>query len=492
MLIALTWLMLSTLIGATAFFGAGVVVALIAGGGVRDRIGRWYISMGQAALRNSALVVRETGSLVLSTVSFDPKYGGDKSTIDGVTGHWRDPLSVKSKLAGKEFGIGLEGASCYISPLAAEVGDEGARRLEQGWLGSQFTDTGDETVTLDYSIPERPQVMDLRKAEQFLKGSCKRRWGKLSNKWAEISQEKFHENISVGQSLLWIGAFAAGVGLAFIVMKYGVQGGGGGGGVEVPIIITALSIPAVPDRDRVRAVLTSTRAQLVYLALGTVAIGVGMIAAAGLLYGLWSGVAVTVGLLVGASTPYLYVRVLFTPAGKLPLGKAFFILGQLTFGAGVLCRRVDGQYEWGRLREHDSGLYMRLDSGRRVDIDGERESLPKVAWAPLAVIEDKQRANMEQFTVDETFRDVRPDPVRDAMVETPVALADGGQGWHLDASKLEQWARDTAGNELPRSGRRKAFEEKGGQQQLSQLWTMIGAGVLCVVGFGMTAGVMLL
>lgn len=234
MLIAITWFLLAGLLGMTAFFVAGLVAAGVAGGGVRDRIGRWYINMGQAAFRNSALAVRKTGSLSLTTVSFDPKIGGDKSTIDGVTGHWDDPLAVKSKLAGKEFGIGLESASCYVSPLAAEFGDEGTRRLENGWLGRQVDSDGTEQVILDYSIPEAPQVLDLRHAAQFLKGSCKRRWGELGNKWGELSQEKFHENFSVGQSLLWIGAFAVGVGLAFLVMKYGASGGGGGG-VTVPI-----------------------------------------------------------------------------------------------------------------------------------------------------------------------------------------------------------------------------------------------------------------
>lgn len=236
MLIAMVWFMLSVLLGACLFFSAGLIVAAIAGGGVRDRIGRWYIGMGQAAYRNAALVVRETGSLAMTTVSFAPKIGGDLSTIDGVPGHWNDPLAAKSTLAGKEFGIGLESASCYISPIAAEIGEEGTRRLENGWLGPQTDGGGDEQVVLDYSISRDPQVTDLRHAEQFLKGSCKRRWGSLSNKWAELSQEKFHENFSVGQSLVWIGSFAAGVGLAFLVMRYAPDDGGGAG-VQVPIQI---------------------------------------------------------------------------------------------------------------------------------------------------------------------------------------------------------------------------------------------------------------
>lgn len=242
MLIAITWFMLAGLLGVCAFFLAGLVAAAVAGGGVRDRIGRWYINMGQAAFRNTALTVRETGSLALTTVDFDPKIGGDKATIDGVSGHWADPLAVKSKLAGKEFGIGLESASCYISPLAAEFGDEGARRLENGWLGRQVDDDGTERVILDYSIPSASQVLDLRHAAKFLKGSCKRRWGELGNTWGELSQEKFHDKFSMGQSLLWIGSFAVGVGLGFLVIKYGTGGGGGGGGVEVPIQVGLMAL----------------------------------------------------------------------------------------------------------------------------------------------------------------------------------------------------------------------------------------------------------
>jgi len=494
MLIALTWFLLAGVVGVCVFFGAGLIAAFVAGSRVRDKIGRWYINMGQAALRDSALVVQKTGSLMLTTVSSDPKLGGDRSTIDGVTGHWADPLAVKSTLAGKEFGIGLESASCYISPHAAEFGKKGAKLLEGGVLGSQGTGE-DETVILDYSIPERSQVLDLRHARKFLKGSCKRRWGKLGEKYGELSQEKFHDKFSVGQSLLWIGSFAVGVGLAFVIIKYGVQGGGGGGGVEVPIIITAASIVAIPRSvDELRAALTSTTAQLVYLGVAALVAAVVFVAAAWLLYGFLSGVAVVAGLLGGVSAPYIYVRVLFTPAGREPIGAAFFILAQLTFGAGALVRREDGGYEWGRLREDNDGLFMRLESGRCVRIDGDRSSLPTVAWAPLAVTEEKTEENMSQYTVDDDFQTERADPAADddVKINTPLALTDGGDGWHLDASKLETWARGTADSEMPRNGRRKALEETGGEQRISQLVTMIGAGVMAIVGFALGAGVLVL
>jgi len=245
--------------------------------------------------------------------------------------------------------------------------------------------------------------------------------------------------------------------------------------------------------SRIGAALTSTGAQLTYLAVGAVVVALAFVWAAWTFYGLWSTIAVVIGLVGGVSAPYIYVRVLFTPLGRDPLGAAFFILAQLTFGAGALVRRQDGGYEWGRLREDNAGLYTRLENGREVRIKGTRDDLPTVAWAPRAVVEEKTDANMARVTVDETFATSRTDPKADgAMIETPLALADGGEGWHLDASKLERWARGTANSELPRNGRRKALEEEGGQQRISQLVTMIGAAVLLVVGFGMSAGVLLL
>jgi len=493
MLLAFVWFLIALILGASAFFVAGLVAGAVGGPDVRDRIGRWYIKMAQSAYRNTALVVCETGSLALTTVSFDPKFGGDKSTIDGVVGHWEDPLSAKSTLAGKEFGIGLESASCYISPLAAEFGDEGTRRLENGWPGSTQTDVGREQVTLDYSIPENPEVLDLRTAAKFLKGSCKRRWGELSNRWAELSQEGFHDRFSIGQSLLWIVSFAVGVGLGFVVVKYGT-GGGDAGGTTLPIMVTLALPVAIPqDAEDLKAALTSTTAKFVYLAAGAVAVAVVGLVVALVVYGPWSAVAIAVGGIIGLSGPYVYVRLLFTPVGKTAFGTAFAILGQLTFGEGALCRREDGTYEWGNLREDDTGLFLRLESGRRVDITADRADLPTVAWAPLAVVEEKTESNMRRFTVDEAeFETTRPDPTGDdgAVVRTPLALTDGGEGWHLDAAKLERWARGSGGAELPRNGRRKALEEKGGEQQISQLVTMVGAAVLAVLGFGMSAGVL--
>ncbi|MDR9382219.1 MAG: hypothetical protein RI560_11210 [Natronomonas sp.] len=225
-LFVITWILLGLLLGTTAFFITGLVAAVILGDHGRDRIGRWYVSMMMAALQDASMYIRQTGGLGLTRVSSAPKFDGDTATIDGVLGHWRDPLEVKSTLAGKDFGIGLEAASCYISPLLAEFGKHGGEGYQHGKLGSRTVD-GDEHVYLDFELPERPQLLDLRRAMDALPGSCKRRWGALGYKWGELSQEKFHELISLKSTMILIMSFAVGVGLAMAVVRLGASGGGG-------------------------------------------------------------------------------------------------------------------------------------------------------------------------------------------------------------------------------------------------------------------------
>jgi len=245
--LAIVWFLLMAILGACAFIAAPLIASLIAGDSLRDWAGQYYLDLAMATVEDVALTVRETGSLTLTPVHWNPKMQGDQASIDGVVGHWQDPLSVKSTLRGKPFGIGLESASAYISPLAAECGHYGKQALNAGRLGVQHGDNDDDDsertdpdedcdqlVGLDYTIPETPQVMDLREAGKFLKGSCKRRWGALAYQWGKISQEKFHQRLSASETLILIGSFAVGVGLAFLLVKYGGSAGGGGGTV-VPI-----------------------------------------------------------------------------------------------------------------------------------------------------------------------------------------------------------------------------------------------------------------
>lgn len=238
--------------------------------------------------------------------------------------------------------------------------------------------------------------------------------------------------------------------------------------------------------------LSTTTGQFVLVGSAAAVVVIGLILSSWLLYGLLSGVAVAVGLVVGAVAPWGYVRVAMAPLFKGSLSTAFFILLQLTNNQSALIERADSGYEWRLLRRDDGGLYATLSDGQRVDIDGDVADLKSVAWGKLAVVSQKTERNLGELTVED-WAEQRPDPVdRESSVDTPL-VADGGDGgWHLDASKMERLARGSGGNELARNGRRKALEEKGGQQQLSQLWTSIGAVALLVLGFVLGFGALML
>ena len=83
-------------------------------------------------------------------------------------------------------------------------------------------------------------VPDLRGAHRILDGDARRRFGVLAESWAQKYQEKFGRRISIGQTLILIGAFGVGSGMAILAMRYGGAGGGGGGGTTLPIMLGVL------------------------------------------------------------------------------------------------------------------------------------------------------------------------------------------------------------------------------------------------------------
>jgi len=133
-------------------------------GGVefRDRVGRYYIKQMMTVLGDATLTAREQGGVALASVSFDAEYSGDKVSVDG------------------ETSCGPE----YISPLMAEFAARASDSKHDGRVG--MTDGG---ARLDFEIPSAPQIPSLRGTHRIFDGDVKRRYGVLSNSWAEKSQE---------------------------------------------------------------------------------------------------------------------------------------------------------------------------------------------------------------------------------------------------------------------------------------------------------------
>jgi hypothetical protein len=228
-LLVLTWALIGLIVGAASYVLVPWVLGFLGGVGMRDAVGRHFIRQMQTVLGDSALVARRQGGLSLTSVSFDADFAADRLTVAGEDGHLTDSFSLKSRLAGQGFGIGLESHAVYISPLFAEF----AERVEDAVDRGRVRADGGQ-ARLDFEIAESSVVPDLRKTTKILDDDGRRRFGVLAESWAQKSQEKFGRRISIGQTLILIGAFGVGSGMAILAMRYG-GGGGGGGGTTLPI-----------------------------------------------------------------------------------------------------------------------------------------------------------------------------------------------------------------------------------------------------------------
>ena len=231
MIFALVWGLIGLLLGAASFVLVPWALAFLGGVELRDRVGRYFIRQMMVVIGDAALIAREQGGVALAKASFDSEFSADRVTVAGKDGHLSDDLNLKSRLAGKPFGIGLESHPVYISPLFAEFAERASDAVHDGRIGVR----ADGGARLDFEINADAEIPDLRGTHRILDGDARRRFGVLGESWAQKSQEKFGQAVSLGQSLILLAAFATGVGLAFLVMKYGPSGGGGG--VEVPIQI---------------------------------------------------------------------------------------------------------------------------------------------------------------------------------------------------------------------------------------------------------------
>jgi len=231
MIFALVWGLIGLILGAASFVLVPWALALLGGVELRDRVGRYFIKQMMVVIGDAALIAREQGGVALAKASFDSEFSADRVTVAGKDGHLSDDLNLKSRLAGKPFGIGLESHPVYISPLFAEFAERASDAVHDGRIGVR----ADGGARLDFEINADAEIPDLRGTHRILDGDARRRFGVLGESWAQKSQEKFGQAVSLGQSLILLAAFGTGVGLAFLVMKYGPSGGGGG--VEVPIQI---------------------------------------------------------------------------------------------------------------------------------------------------------------------------------------------------------------------------------------------------------------
>jgi len=239
-LLIVTWALIGLIVGAAGYVLIPWALALLGGVEMRDKVGRYFISQMMTVLGDGALVARKQGGVSLASVSSDPDFDADRVAVNGETGHLSDDLNLKSRLAGGRFGIGLESHAVYISPLFAEFAERASDALHRGRIAVRTDGAGERAASrLDFEIDATPTVPELRQAYHIFDGDGRRRFGVLAESWAQKSQEKFGRRISIGQTLILIGAFGVGSGMAILAMRYGT-GGGGGGGTTIPIMLGVL------------------------------------------------------------------------------------------------------------------------------------------------------------------------------------------------------------------------------------------------------------
>jgi hypothetical protein len=219
---------------------------------------------------------------------------------------------------------------------------------------------------------------------------------------------------------------------------------------------------------------------------GAVAIVLGTIVAmtyvAGALNGTLAGVAFIGTVVLGAvGLPVAIVALREGLPNITAIGLA--IAGQIAFGRAALVRRDDGRYEWTVLRETADGFVAELDDGRAVPINADDGDLYAFGFGRLAVTEQKTDASLSRWTVADAHADGGTE-TRAGFEIVPPQREDGGR--LVSLTTIQRAVRGSSSSTLVDRGHDKALDEEGGEQGVSQLWTMAFATILLIVGFGMT------
>jgi hypothetical protein len=204
--------------------------------------------------------------------------------------------------------------------------------------------------------------------------------------------------------------------------------------------------------------------------------------AAGAVSGPLAAVVFVVAVVAGASGPPAAILGLREAVPNL-VATGLAIAAQIAFDKAALVRRDDGQYEWTVLRERAQGYLARLADGREVPIDADVGELYAFGFGKLAVTEQKTETNLQRWMVPEGT----PDGGTETRAGIEVAPPQREHGGILvSLATIQRAVRGSASSTLVRRGRDKALDEEGGENGVSQLWTMAFATILLIVGFGMT------
>lgn len=228
---ALLWGFAGLLVGGVL---AHLVPALVAGSApiwLRQRIGDFYGKGVAWAIGRGAIIDRSERGIEMHGRGHDSDLDGDRV----LGGLFRDQLQATSRLQGKLWTFGTDRFPVYLRPLHAWLGRNAGEQRRDGGFGP----IADGGRVVGYSpflpVPDKEAAtVRLREAEPLLRGDADPSSADESQEFTEISQEKFHEKISIMDVVLVMGAFVVGAGVRWFLNYLGNSGGVGGSTVTLP------------------------------------------------------------------------------------------------------------------------------------------------------------------------------------------------------------------------------------------------------------------
>lgn len=488
--ILLTWSLVGALLG---FVFIGVlpwVTAKMIGVDAVEKVSSWYVWLAQNSISKSALIIRP-GSVDLVNKTYDPDQKADKDTAGGEPRHHRDTLGALRSMANKPFGLALHDVDEYVTPLLAEIGDHAKERVEREEIGAPI-DSESKTMLDGIPVSGKSNIVDVRGAKHLVTGDADPEDGHRSYQKTVISQEKFHERMTFGQTLILVGSFLASAALLWLLASQDAPSTGS---------VVSLSIASLPFGDKMKEALGkidwSTIGAILFAALMVVSVPI----IAFLTHGIIAG-ALVAGVSFAVAVGYATGIALFGPSlpGFLgtPLAKLNWTLAQLCVGRGVLVERDTGEYEHHQLVEDETGEYdwtCRLDDGNWLGINGSVGDMVRFGWEPLAITAEKSAENLGNITShppDGARTDggtIRPDNTRRGW--QPEFTGDAVEAdWMVTLPQLWKWCQGSAESESIREGRDTALTQQGGQQQISYTIYVVLLVFSMVLGgaFGLVAG----
>lgn len=488
--VLLTWSLVGALLGIIIVGVLPWVTARMIGVDAVEKVSSWYVWLAQNSISKSALIIRP-GSVDLVNKVYDPDQKADKDTAGGEPRHHRDTLGALRSLANKPFGLALHDVDEYVTPLLAEIGDRAKERVEREEIGAPI-DSDTKTMLDGIPVPGTSNIVDVRDAKHVVTGEADPEDGHRSYEKTVISQEKFHERMTFGQTLILVGSFLASAALMWILASQDAPSAGS---------VVSLSLASIPFGDEVKDRIKSIQWQTI----GAIAFALFVTAAIPFIALLTHGV-LAAGLVVACSAAvaigYVAGIALFGPSFPgfiaTPMAKLNWTLAQLCVGRGVLVERDTGEFEHHQLIEDDTDEYdwvCRLDDGNWLGINGSVGDMVRFGWEPLAITAEKSEENLGSITSTPPSGartdggNIKPANTRRGW--QPEFATDAVEAdWMVTLPQLWKWCQGSAESESIREGRDTALTQQGGQQQISYtIYVVLLVGCLVIgAAFGLIAG----